>query len=103
MIVIYCTYPNCEEARQITQILLEERLVACANILPEHESLYWWDGAVERAAEVAVIYKSRAGLFDAVKERVIGLHSYDVPCVVSWSIENGHRAFLQWIESETRR
>ena len=101
MIIIYVTYASQDEAQKISKTLVEERLVACANILPGHQSLYWWEGKVEEGQEVAVIYKTQDERFDAVKERILALHSYDVPCIVSWPIGQGHEAFLQWIEAET--
>ena len=102
MIMIYATYASAEEAQKISKTLVEERLVACANIMPGHQSLYWWEGKVEEGQEVAVIYKTRAERFDEVKERILALHSYDVPCIVSWPIEQGHEAFLDWIGTETQ-
>ena len=102
MIVVYMTASSKEEAEIISKVLVEERLVACANILPAHSSLYWWDGEVESAQEVAVIFKSRPELFDKIESKIKELHSYDVPCIVSWSIEKGHVPFLEWIQAETR-
>ena len=101
MILIYVTYPSQEDARSISKKLLENKLVACANIFPAHESLYWWEGEIENAQEIAVIYKSRDELFDQIKAQIETLHSYDVPCIVALPIENGTPAFLKWIETET--
>lgn len=100
MNIIYVTYPNKEEAQRVSSALIEERLVACANILAAHDSLYWWDDAVQSEQEVAVLYKGVAARFDDVKRRILALHSYDVPCVVSWDIAQGHAPFLQWIEEQ---
>lgn len=91
------------EAEIISKALVEERLVACANIFPAHGSLYWWEDKVESAQEVAVIFKSRSELFDKIENKIKALHSYDVPCIVSWPIEQGHKPFLEWIEIETRK
>lgn len=101
MIVIYTTYPNKEEGEIVSRALLEKRLVACANILAAHESLYWWDGEIQSEQEVAVIYKTQDKLFDSAKDKIVSLHSYDVPCVVSWRIDDGHDAFMKWIGEET--
>ncbi|MCB1532460.1 MAG: divalent-cation tolerance protein CutA [Alphaproteobacteria bacterium] len=102
-VIIYMTAASQDEAQSISKTLVEERLVACANILPAHSSLYWWEGKVESAQEVAVIFKSRAELFPQIEARIRALHSYDVPCIVSWPIEQGHAPFLQWIEAETKK
>ena len=102
-VIIYMTAASQDEAQSISKTLVEERLVACANILPAHSSLYWWEGKVESAQEVAVIFKSRAELFPQIEARIRALHSYDVPCIVSWPIEQGHAPFLQWIEAKKKK
>lgn len=103
MIVVYMTASSKEEAEAISKALVEARLVACANILSGHDSLYWWDGQVQSAQEVAVIFKTRGELFEKVEAKIKDLHSYDVPCIVSWPIERGHGPFLDWIKTETNK
>ena len=100
-IMIYMTCPTADEAEKIAAALLDENLIACANIMAPHTALYRWEGKAERGSECAVIMKTRAALFDQVKETACGLHSYECPCIVSWSIESGHAPFLEWIDSET--
>ena len=100
-IFIYSTFPTSDEAEKAAALLLDQKLVACANIMAPHMALYRWKGQVERAQEFVVIMKTRAELFDKVKETIIGLHSYECPCIVSWPIEAGHAAFLEWIGDET--
>jgi periplasmic divalent cation tolerance protein len=99
---IYITCADGAEAEKIARALVSERLAACANILPGVRSVYRWKGKIEEAAEVAIIAKTRAGLVDALTERVKALHSYEVPCVVALPITGGNRDFLGWIEEETR-
>ena len=101
MIFIYVTYPSDEEAKQVSRVLLEERLVACANILGGHRSLYWWEGEIEEASEVAVIYKTRRDLFEPVEAKIKELHPYDVPCVVSLPVEKGAQDFVNWMREQT--
>lgn len=101
-VMIYVTYPTDECAREISRALLEGRLVACANIFPAHESLYWWEGKVQSAAETAVIYKTTNDEFEALQDKIAELHPYDCPCIVALPIENGYAPFLQWIEAETK-
>ena len=86
----------------MAKALLEQNLIACANILPAHEALYKWEGKVETGAEHAVILKTRKALFDKVEAAIKALHPHDVPCIVSWPIEQGHTPFMQWIEDETQ-
>lgn len=101
-LMIYITYPNAKQARDISKVLVERRLVACANIFPAHESLFWWDGAVQSSAERAVIYKTTDDKFDAVRDAVLELHGYECPCIVALPIEKGHEPFMRWIEAETK-
>lgn len=101
IIFIYSTFPDEKEARSISRALVEARLVACANIMAPNQSIYHWDGVLEEGEEVAVIFKTRAELFETVKGKIVKLHSYDCPCVVALPIENGHIPFLDWVEKET--
>ena len=98
----YITAGSEDEAKRIARSLLDERLIACANVLPGMTSLYRWQGRVAEDAEVVLIVKTRAALVAAVVERVGALHSYDCPCVVALPVEGGNPAFLDWIGEETR-
>jgi periplasmic divalent cation tolerance protein len=97
---IYITAKDEEEARKIGRTLVEERLVACINFFPI-QSIYWWKSKVEEAGEIAIIAKTRADLVDRLIPRVKELHSYEVPCVVSWIIEKGNPDYLEWIKGAT--
>jgi len=99
---IYVTTANSEQAKTIGETLVQERLVACANILAPMSSIYWWQGAIQRDTEAVLIAKTRAELVERVIARVKALHTYTVPCVVSLAIEQGNADFLGWIEAETR-
>lgn len=99
---IYMTAANAEQAKTIGEALVQERLVACANILAPMSSIYWWQGQIQRDSEAVLIAKTRPELVERVIARVRELHSYTVPCVVSLAIEAGNPAFLQWIADETR-
>jgi periplasmic divalent cation tolerance protein len=99
--IVYITASDMEEAKKIGKMLVEKRLAACANILNGIESLFWWDGEVQEAKEVALIAKTTetqvADLIAAVKKH----HSYECPCVVTLGIESGNPDFLRWIADET--
>ena len=98
---LYMTAETRDEAQAIGRALVEERLVACANILGPMDSIYWWDGAVKSETEVAFIVKTRATLVDQVVARVTEMHSYDCPCIVALPIEGGNPDYLAWIEAQT--
>jgi periplasmic divalent cation tolerance protein len=99
--LIYITASSDEEARTIARALVEERLAACANILGQIRSIYWWEGELQEDAEVALIVKSTADLVPRLVDRVKALHSYDCPCVVALPIAAGNAGFLEWIGAET--
>lgn len=99
--LLYITASNQDEAKQIAKSLLEEKLVACTNILPGSISLYWWEEKIEESEEVILITKTRKELISQIKTRVKELHSYDCPCIVALKIEDGNEEFLDWINSVT--
>lgn len=99
--LIYVTAPSGDEARRLGRALVEERLAACANIIPGIVSIYRWDGAMQEDDEVALILKTQDRLVDRLTKRVRALHPYQCPCVVALPIEGGNPAFLQWIVDET--
>ena len=97
---VYITAADETEARKLGLALVQEKLVACVNYFPIH-SIYRWKGNIEESGEMAVIAKTRQDLVDHVINRVKQLHSYDVPCVVSWVIEQGNPDYLEWIKEST--
>jgi periplasmic divalent cation tolerance protein len=100
-LTVYVIAPSFDVAQTIGRTLVEERLVARVNIIPEMHSIYRWAGSIEAAAEVVLIAKSRTALFEEIEKRVRELHPYDCPCVVAWPIEAGHQPYLDWIAKET--
>ena len=98
--LLYMTAGSVDEANRLARTLVEERLVACANVYDGVRSFYWWEGAVQDGAEAVVIAKTRADRVDAAVSRVRDLHSYACPCVVVLPIAGGNPAFLDWIGQE---
>ena len=97
----YITFPTKSEAQNVVLALLDENLIACANILPAVESLFAWEGEIQKTNEVVVIIKTRRKNEDKIVKLVRKLHSYEVPCVVFVPIENGNPHFLDWVEDLT--
>jgi periplasmic divalent cation tolerance protein len=87
------------EAERIARVLLDERLVACVNIVDSVFSLFHWEGRVDSAEECLLIMKSRVDLFATLEERVRALHSYDVPEVVAVPIILVSAKYFDWINS----
>jgi periplasmic divalent cation tolerance protein len=100
-IVVLITVGTEDEAYSIGRALVEERLAACANILPGVRSLYRWEGKTHDDAEVLVIVKTRASLFPQLARRVKELHSYEVPEIIGLPIGAGDDAYLDWIRAAT--
>jgi len=97
--LVLTTCGSAEEARRIAQELVERRLAACVNIVPQIESVYRWKGEVQRDDEALLVIKTRAAQFEALKEAVLKHHPYELPEVIAVSVERGHQPYLDWISS----
>ena len=102
-VVVLVTAGSAAEAEHIGRTLVEERLVACANVVGPIRSIYRWEGKVEDAGEHLLILKARAADVPAVEARVHGLHSYSVPEVLALPVRAGSAAYLAWLAEATRR
>ena len=85
-ITIYITHANEDEAKRISNILVEEKYVACSNIFPI-TSAYWWNGVMENEDEWVSIVKSIPENWEAIKHKVSEIHPYDVPCIMKFNVE----------------
>ncbi len=95
--IVYITAGDLEEAKRIGRKLVEGRLAACVNIFPV-SSIYRWDNRVEESNEFGIIVKTRTDKVGQVEKRVKELHSYDVPCVISFEMNHGSEDYLNWIK-----
>jgi periplasmic divalent cation tolerance protein len=100
---VYAVFADAEEAERIGRTVVEERLAACANILPAIRSIYRWKGEIETADEVAAIFKTHHWRSDVLMERIAELHSHDVPCIVAWPIEKIVGSYADWVEDTVIR
>ena len=98
IVTVYATFGSDEEARNVARQLVEERLAACANVLAPCHSIYRWQGKVEEAEEVPVLFKTRADGAKQLIARLAELHSYDVPAAVVWPIGEAVDAYARWVE-----
>ena len=99
VVSVYAVFANADEAERIGRAVIEERLAACINILGPVRSIYRWQGAVETADEVAAIFKTAHRQVDALITRIAGLHSYDVPCIVTWPVDKLFGSYAEWVEA----
>jgi periplasmic divalent cation tolerance protein len=98
-IIVLVTTGSKDEAEKITLHLLNDKLIACANIVAPVTSFFRWSGKVERAEECLVLMKSRRELFGRLTEVVKMIHSYDVPEILAVSVADGSRTYMDWLES----
>ena len=102
LVVILITTATIEEARRISKALLNQRKVACVNIVPKVSSLFWWQDKIESAEENLLIVKTKASLLNEVVRLVIENHSYDVPEVIALPVAGGNQDYLEWIDEEVK-
>lgn len=95
--LIYITWPDKKSVQQAAKILVEEKLVACANILGPMKSFFIWENKLDKSNEFVMLAKTKASLETKVIERIKELHPYEIPCIISFEINGGNPDFLNWI------
>lgn len=103
VLVILCTFPNSEQARQIGTVLVETQLAACVNLVPAVESIYRWQGKVEKATEVLAVFKTTAAAFPVFQQKLAELHPYEVPEIIALSPEKIAAPYRDWVCAEVRK
>lgn len=101
-ITVLMTTASEDEAIKIVRKLLEEKLIACANIIEKVHSIFWWHGSIKDSYEAMVIMRTRSKLLGDLMKTVKALHSYEVPEIIALSIVAGSPAYLDWVKSSTR-
>lgn len=97
--IAYVTAPSEEAAKRLAKGLVEQRLAACVNVVPNVTSIYRWDGKIQEDAEVMLIIKTKTDLVDALSKYVQANHSYEVAEVISTKIENGNESYLRFVHN----
>ena len=97
-ILVTVTTANKTEAEKIAHALLNERLIACANIIGPAHSLFLWQGKIESAEEHVILMKTRKNLFHKISEKVKALHSYEVPEIIAIPIVEGFKPYIEWLQ-----
>lgn len=101
-LIAFCTFPDLDVARKIAREVVDLRLAACGNILPQVHSIYRWQGKVESADEVLAVFKLDAARYPEFETKVRSLHPYDVPEIIACKIDNGLPDYLNWIAVSLR-
>lgn len=101
-LLIFSTFPDAGQAREIARVLVSERLAACGSVLPGVTSIYVWQGEQTESEETLVLFKTRRKLYPAFEARLQALHPYEVPEIVAVELAAGLPAYLRWVAGETR-
>lgn len=99
MLIVFTTFATEDDAARVVRALVDERLIACGNLLPGARSLYRWKGAIEDTREVVVLLKTRKQDWTALLSRLHELHPYETPECVAVRIAAGAPAYMEWLES----
>ncbi|MFM7022850.1 MAG: divalent-cation tolerance protein CutA [Flavobacteriales bacterium] len=101
-VMVYVVCSSEMEASSIGKELVESRLAACVNIFPAVQSIYWWEGKVKNGKEVALFAKTHYSKFEPIRQKVMEMHSYECPCVITLAIKEGDEDYLDWIGKEVK-
>ena len=101
-LLVFTTLPTADKAAEIAKVLVEEKLVACVNVLPAVRSIYRWQGKLHDENEVLVLLKTRAEHLERLKLRLLEVHPYELPEVLAVPIESGYQPYLEWLAGETK-
>jgi periplasmic divalent cation tolerance protein len=102
-IVVFMTAANGEEAARLAEMLVGAHLAACVQILPEMESVYRWEGKIERQSEILLLAKTTREKFDELEREVRALHSYDTPEIIAVPVTAGSAPYLDWLKQSDQR
>ena len=102
IIVVMVTATNQEEASKISEVVVGQRLAACASTIPTVNSTYWWDGKMVHDQESLVLIKTTSDKFPILREAIQRVHSYKVPEIIALSVCEGSLPYLEWVRNETR-
>jgi periplasmic divalent cation tolerance protein len=102
VVMLYTTWPDAETAERVSAEAVAQRLAACANILSPMRSIYRWNGAVEQAAEIPVLFKTTAAQAEALSALIASRHPYETPAIVALDVRSSgsNPAFLEWVVAQ---
>ncbi len=100
--LVFCTCPDTASAQSLAELLVQRQLAACVNLLPPIQSVYRWQGQIERAEEVQLLIKTCADRLEALSAAIVAHHPYEVPEIIAVSPSAGLPAYLDWIRAQTR-
>lgn len=99
--LVYVTTKDRTQAEMIVSVLLEDKLIACANIIPHALSYFIWEGKIDTQDESIIIMKTRDSLYSTIRDRISKIHSYRTPSILKLPVEACSQGFLNWVNDET--
>jgi len=101
-IVVFITAGSASEAEQLANLMVQKRLAACVQVLPQIQSVYWWQDKIERQPEILLLVKTISSKFAELEKEVRAVHSYETPEIVAVPISEGSEPYLEWLRAETQ-
>lgn len=101
VLLCHCSCPDIDIARRIAEALVDERHAACVTLLPGVQSIYRWQGAIDRADEILLSIKTTRAQFEPMAARIASLHPYELPEVLAVEVTAGLSGYLQWVIDNT--
>jgi periplasmic divalent cation tolerance protein len=99
VLLVFCTFPDADTAAAVTKTLVGEKLIACGTILPGARSIYEWEGKLEDASEVLVLFKTASPAYAKLEKRLLKLHPYDMPEIVALEAGAASKGYAAWVAS----
>lgn len=100
MKIVYTVFSSEDEATRLIADLLEQRLIACANLFPKIHSFYRWEGVIASDQEYPALLKTKDECVSSLITYLNKAHSYECPCVIVLPVENGNPAFIEWVNQQ---
>jgi periplasmic divalent cation tolerance protein len=101
--VVFCTFPDPENAHRTARDAVEQQYAACANLVASVKSIYRWHDRVEQAEETLVLFKTSANRYPDLEAFLVRSHPYEVPEIIALPLSAGSAAYIQWVIDNSRR
>ncbi|RMG05302.1 MAG: divalent-cation tolerance protein CutA [Acidobacteria bacterium] len=96
MLVVFTTVPNKEEGETLARKIVEQRLGACVQVLPQMTSFYFWQGEIQKDSEHLILIKTLPEKYKDLQDFIIKNHSYSVPEIIALSVQDAFQGYLEW-------
>ena len=101
-ILILSNVSSEDEGRKIALSLIEEKIAACVNVIPKIASYYRWEDKIQVDVECTLLIKATSEMYSKIEKRIIELHSYELPEIISFEIKNGYKPYIEWLNAQCK-